>query len=382
MFKMLIADDERYVREGFLSLCDWKRMGIDPVLQASSGNEALQTVTDESPDIFVSDIRMPGINGLDLVKKVREINPYIKCFFLTGYAEFDYVYNAIQQGVVNFFLKPLDRDAIQKALENTVAVLDIEIGNRSRMSDYLLRECFENTELNGKMRSLLESSPALSQPDLQFLLLTPVVYPLTPRILQMLEGRLRTMLPRRVLSCVTNGKVLALIQRTSNDELAKNLEALRETFLRQGHLNFHADVSRPATLDALCGEYGASAKDAPLIRVLSSRDGTVQRVIAFVEENLSCEDLNLAMISRQVVFLSTDYIGKLFKKETGMYFSDYLVHRRIANAKELLSLEPNLHCQEVAERVGYGKTPSYFSTLFRKITGVPPTEYIKQVKIP
>jgi two-component system response regulator YesN len=75
--------------------------------------------------------------------------------------------------------------------------------------------------------------------------------------------------------------------------------------------------------------------------------------------------------------MNPDYLGKLFKKETGEKFSQYVMKRRIKKAVELIAEQPDIKIYELAERVGYGDNPQYFSQVFKKVMGCSPTEYMR-----
>jgi two-component system response regulator YesN len=98
-------------------------------------------------------------------------------------------------------------------------------------------------------------------------------------------------------------------------------------------------------------------------------------VIDYVEANYSNEELSLSWIAKKVVFLNTDYVGRLFKKETGQNFNPYLCALRIEYAKELLRQNPQYNIVDVAQQVGLCKNPQYFSNLFKQHVGITPRMY-------
>jgi two-component system response regulator YesN len=378
MFKMLIADDERYVRDGLIMACDWEALGVGPILEAAGGNEAMALIEREAIDILISDIRMPGLDGLSLVKRVHEEHPHIKCFLLTGYAEFDYAYRAIQYGVTNFFLKPLDSDTISKAIAGAVQDLNAATGEHGQLRCRLFSECLEGACTLKQLDALTAGDTDLLGDNLRLLLVTPVACALSAQDLHLLESKLLS-LPGCVLTCISSGKPLALIAGTSTEDLSSSLRGLRDEIFREARVDFHADLGKNGTLKDVLLAYRETKPVPAFKRILSARDSVVLKILCFAAENLADEELNLKTISRDVAYLSTDYIGKLFKKEMGMSFSEYLVKTRILAAMEFLRKDPAMHFTEVAQRVGYGGSPGYFSTLFRKVSGVSPTEYTLQL---
>ncbi|MFC5403279.1 response regulator transcription factor [Cohnella soli] len=105
--KLLIADDDRQIREGIKDGIDWFAIGIDEVMTASNGLEALDMFTESLPEIVLTDVKMPGIDGLELLKRVKEIRPATKVVILSGYNDFEYLKKAVQLDAVDYEMKPV-----------------------------------------------------------------------------------------------------------------------------------------------------------------------------------------------------------------------------------------------------------------------------------
>lgn len=116
MRKALIVDDEFYVRASVVNRVDWKEAGFDPPAQAENGAQAMEILRREVVHVLISDVRMPIMDGLELVAKVRAEYPYICCIMLSGYDEFEYVRFALRQKAVDYLLKPVDPAALKELL--------------------------------------------------------------------------------------------------------------------------------------------------------------------------------------------------------------------------------------------------------------------------
>ena len=101
----------------------------------------------------------------------------------------------------------------------------------------------------------------------------------------------------------------------------------------------------------------------------------IQDTIRVIEENIGNENLSLRWLAGTILYTNVDYLGKLFKKETGKNFSHYVMEKRMELAKELIVGGKKDRIYEVAEKVGYGSNSQYFSKVFKKYTGVSPLEY-------
>jgi two-component system response regulator YesN len=108
------------------------------------------------------------------------------------------------------------------------------------------------------------------------------------------------------------------------------------------------------------------------VNIYSSLIKDTMRVI---DENLGNEKLSLRWIAGTVLYTNVDYLGKIFKKETGMNFSHYVMEKRMECAKKLIMDGQKDRIYEVAEKVGYGSNSQYFSQVFKKYTGISPLEY-------
>ena len=104
-----------------------------------------------------------------------------------------------------------------------------------------------------------------------------------------------------------------------------------------------------------------------------------QQIFDYVSRNLQDDNLTLKYISKNYLFMNVDYVSKKFLKETGTKFSTYLTDMRIKTAKQLLASKGLDKIQDVAQEVGLGNNPQYFSQLFKKKTGMTPSAYITQV---
>lgn len=119
MLKLIIADDERVIRETISTLIDWKQYDIELVGLCSNGLEAYDMILDESPDIVLTDIKMPGLDGLELIKKVSDTDLATQFIILSGYGEFDYAKKAMKYGVKHYLLKPCNELQIIDSIQDT-----------------------------------------------------------------------------------------------------------------------------------------------------------------------------------------------------------------------------------------------------------------------
>ena len=120
MYKVLIIDDESIIRKGIKNIINWKQLDCEVCADASDGIEGIDLIKKYLPEIIITDIRMPGLDGLNMIKQVRGIVPYSKIIILTGYRDFDYVQEAIKCGAFDFLLKPSKIEELTAVLSRAV----------------------------------------------------------------------------------------------------------------------------------------------------------------------------------------------------------------------------------------------------------------------
>lgn len=126
MLRVVIADDEERICRLIEALVDWPAMGLEVAAVVHNGIEAYEAVEREKPDILITDIRMPGFSGLDLIEKVKQLQPDLELIIISGYAHFEYAQQAIRLGVGYYLLKPINKSE----LNSTLAKLKERIARR------------------------------------------------------------------------------------------------------------------------------------------------------------------------------------------------------------------------------------------------------------
>ncbi|APB70580.1 DNA-binding response regulator [Paenibacillus polymyxa] len=116
MVQILLVDDESYVTESLAATIPWETLGIERVHQAASALAAVDVLEAYDIDILVTDIRMPGMTGLELIVEVNERWPHIRSLLLTGYADFEYAKKALQLKAFDYILKPVDDEEFIKCV--------------------------------------------------------------------------------------------------------------------------------------------------------------------------------------------------------------------------------------------------------------------------
>lgn len=367
MHKLLIVDDEWMIREGLEKTVPWADWNIKVAGTAKNGLEALEKLQQQPVDILLTDIRMPGMDGLELIERCTQDFPTLKIVLLTGHNEFSYAQKALRLGAFDFLLKPTDVEELEKTMCEVTAVLDAKQAETDELLSILIGSILEHPteEKFKKLEAHLEIAPAygiiIIQPqeaapafDWPNALLidgnkTGAVY-----LFYGIEGdaywdKLLNELKEEMISSGFNGTIHA-------GPLALQIEQLRNSYLQAG----------TASTEVYKDPHFAFYR-----HVEESHDGAIQQALAYVTQNLH-KPLSQSEIAKNH-HMSNSNFSKVFKQYTGMNFVDFITERRLDKAKELLR-STNLKTYEIAEHAGFAES-RYFSQLFKKKVGCTPKEY-------
>ena len=331
MYKMLIADDERIVREAVAELIDWESMDIEIVGLCRNGLEALDVIMDTAPDIVMTDIKMPGMDGLELIGKIHQIDQRIQFIILSGYQEFEFAKKAMQFGVRHYLLKPINEKQIIDAVQQIKQNFDDLQPPVERLAAQLVQAHRQNDR------------PAAQKLLDEFFASAPTV-----QICRSQGVMLVTSLRSR-LNCVDSGNILKFLdQLFENQPLQAVCDSLKAQILSMIFSETQENLS------------------------LSDEDKL------YVRDHLDDPELSLKYIAENYLFMNVDYLSRCFTRQAGEKFSSYLNRTRIERAKTLLRSLGAGSVHTVAEQIGCGNNPQYFSQIFKKYTGLTPTQFIEQ----
>lgn len=130
LYKIMLVDDEEEVRTSIIKQVDWEKLGFRVVSDAENGEDALEKIDIYEPDVIMTDIRMPYMDGLSLIEKVHSKYPTVKFLIFSGFDDFEYAKEAIRLGVSEYILKPINSEELSEIFNKIKKNLDLEIENR------------------------------------------------------------------------------------------------------------------------------------------------------------------------------------------------------------------------------------------------------------
>ncbi len=497
MYRILIVDDEKTERECIRFLIEEAGIPLE-IMDACDGSDALHILKDWQIDILFTDVQMPLMDGLALIRHAQKIHPDLKIIIFSGYADFEYARTAITLGVENYILKPVVPQELEKNLIHLIQELDEEQDSRRQLDKqlsvllqyslqlsisggfdpkkadaYVLEQLptfqnmvlllFNDTFLENNYFTFNEDLQHSLQLDMEFLNLSPgqallmlrtrIESPLSwgRMLLSYIEEKFNTSCYLSIsqpLGCYPSLKdafaaVEGQIEQrfwepeerifiseqtgcddTSLDALDDNLQMtrIRQALNSKDILSLQANLdllfqkySRPSSqsqiyvkfifsnllttlyphlpspaderpLDVLVAELYLKPDISEIIRIVqgladniiagfTNSQGSIRREITQVTEYISKNygsDLSVEMLA-SIVFLTPDYLSRLFKKTTGKSLSQYIRQYRMDKARELL-IRTNKKIIDIGIQVGYPNY-SYFCQSFREYFGTSPEKY-------
>ena len=172
--RLLIAEDELWLRKRLVSKIDWSSYGISEVYEAEDGGEALEIALKEKPDIVITDIRMPELSGIDLMKKLNENSIFSKMIVVSGYDDFEYAQGALRMGAINYLLKPVDEEELLDSVKRCVEELKKEknketvFDKQSAASEMLMEHIYEDLIFETSEKRTEELLQKLSRKEIGF----------------------------------------------------------------------------------------------------------------------------------------------------------------------------------------------------------------------
>lgn len=118
MYKIIVVEDEILVKKGLILTTDWQKYNCEVVGEASNGIEGIDIISRIKPDIVLTDIRMPGMDGLTMIEKAKENGIRTEFIVITGFSEFEYAKKAVKLGVFDFLVKPIEDEDLDNAIRN------------------------------------------------------------------------------------------------------------------------------------------------------------------------------------------------------------------------------------------------------------------------
>ena len=341
----MLVDDEEIVHLELNRSVDWNSLGFSISIEANNGLEAI-TKLDQNPiDLVITDIKMPKVDGIELLKHLKENKLCSYIIFLSGYSDFKFAQQGLVLGAFDYILKPVEPSVLKNVLNRVKKQLD-----EKKAVDHNAFYYSDDKEANLKSYVALGDKKALSAAE--------ELYDEIHLVLKDELYKTGLILNRIIVSIIND--------LTSNNTLLKKI-------MKENHMTGKELIDTDCLNDMRVCFVEKINEILIIVNAfnLNQKNNIINKVCEYVLKNID-SNLTLKSIAEQF-YISKNYLSFLFKQETGENFLDYLTKVKMERAKVLLK-EDNCKAYEASSLLGYSEA-TYFSKLFKKHTGFTPSEY-------
>lgn len=390
MTTLLFIDDDAIIRRAIQKNIDWESNGFCLEYVARDGIDALEYLTSHQPDIILSDIKMPVMDGIEMARQIKERYPDMLFIFLSGHEDFEYAKQALKLNAFDYLTKPISNEALIEVVKRA----ETELLNRTKTKmiltnglpivrrhylSKLLQNQFHDLDLKKLKQFDIDISDKIGTTGV--INLTGVLSEsslLSSDSIELICDELENLYPDCIFVKSNAAQIffLYLHKKTVTDQdFTRHLESFEKqvierlnVFQKLGAKFFFGSIFHKA--EELKHSYREAMK-----KELTIDNSLVEEIKTYIYQNYSEEDLTLREIAAQFR-LNHCYMTMLFKKETGTSVYDFLIRTRMEKAKELL-IQTDKKIYEIADMVGYGYS-QHFSNSFKKYFDCTISEFRKQ----
>jgi two-component system response regulator YesN len=414
MYKIFVVEDELLIRQNIKNIIGSIKGPYALSGEAADGEMALSMIQDASPDILITDLKMPFLDGFGLIKHIKNTMPSLRIIIISGYDEFELAQKAISLGVDMYLLKPVRREELEKAISKAARSIEesrltksAPVGFDEQEQQYALRQHFISQLLyeNEDTEFVLERARTLG---------LDIVHPLYQISVFIFDQNDDTRDEfRNQISLILRDENIELYFLSGNERLTVIHCGDNETELSDKTYQFINTVQNSIApygtaasvagniVSRLSGIRDSILTAEKIIKSTRTPDGSeiidigdtaqaavdssgqprtlpskysriINQAKEYVTENFCDPDISLISTAK-FVSMSPAHFSTIFAQSTGTSFINYLTSMRLNRAKELLE-NSDMKLSAIAMEIGYNE-PNYFSHVFKKIEGITPKEY-------
>lgn len=388
MTKIMFVDDDAIIRRNIENKIDWASHGWELVYTARDPMEALDYLKDHQPDIILTDIKMPGISGIEMASIAMDYYPGIKFVFISGYKDFEYAQQVLKLNAVDYLTKPLEQEQLIRVIQKAE-----ELYNKDKKTEEILKEKYPQLKRKYMSKLMRENFQNLDTAffeefdininkglgivsfiELKFC--EKISLEQKKEWVEKLCDSLENIYHGSIFFCMDNLQIFTIYtDSTTKDELLfyenlTELENMIHDFVKEKLGGGSAEFIYGSLMHSLNDLY--SSYQSALQKINSDVEHLLFEVRHYIEQNYSDCELSLVKIA-DYFNVNHCYLTSIFKKKFDINLYDYIIRVRMENASRLI-LNSELKNYEIAEATGY-KNPQYFSMSFKKYYNCTVTQY-------
>lgn len=345
---IVIVDDEYIVVDGIKAMIARESSDFEVVGFAYNGIDGVKEIIEKQPDVVITDIRMPGMDGLELIEKINEIGIETIFVVLSGYQEFEYARKALCLNVKGYIDKPITVEKVREILEMSTQVLCERRGSLEHKINYRNK--------SNQLIYMIEHGIWQGYSEV----LSEVLKSLKEYMANTEEYK------KEIYKLLCMGLGIYYEQRKKLQE--------------EEHFPSYANIESLGSLKEV-DELVTTLFTRLFYKIREKNIGNMHRTVKVILEEIQSNyhlDIGLTELADKYN-MNPAYLSNLFKEEVGMSYVKYLTKLRIDKAKELLTEGEGKKVSEVSDLIGYSNY-RYFCDIFKKYTGQTPNEYKKTMK--
>ncbi|GAA3403727.1 response regulator [Paenibacillus hodogayensis] len=361
MLKILIVDDDKLVRKGLIVTMPWSDFGMTVVGEANNGEKALEFLQQHEVDLLITDLAMPVMPGIELMRRVRRLYPHLGIVVLTFHQDFESVQEALRIGAIDYIAKfELEKEQAEDVLGRIAERIRHERVRIDRHGNPFYDYENERDIYGASVDKPNHKRSSVPENDLLAIRVrwSSLLWVMNDKMFHELLAEMR-------LVRLSVSKLESMFDEAMTEWARLVPEKTLDPFNRIQTFAHWSDWE----------EWLQSVRKQIRLRLMKSYSAeviqSVLKAVAFINRHLS-EELRIADASKEAV-MSRSYFSQCFKDIVGKPFHDYMRDARIANARVLLKQTSN-PVYWVAEKCGY-PNEKYFSRVFREQTGMLPSEF-------
>lgn len=356
--QLIIVDDEPWSREVVKNLTEWERLGLSLVGEAEDGDEGLALLHRLRPEIAIVDMRMPGIDGTDLLQAISEDFPETRIVVMSGHSDFAYLRQALRSRARDYLIKPIDPQELNRTLERCVSELT---------AAYTARPTSMQTPVVFHDAAILEEY--ISHRHRIFAHLLELDQVRVRSALQGLQRFLETtaggVMDDEMRSRIVHDFLLMMEEFVIRSDVApdpvifrrRNLEAMNPSDIAAGLAGIFDEA-----IDAI--------REARRFKDHLDIGAVTEHIDHYFQEPLSLETV------AKLFLVSKEHLSRTFREVRGETVNEYITRKRMEQACRFI-VEDGVEIKETAFLVGYADL-AYFYRVFKKHFGVPPGQVRQQ----
>jgi two-component system, response regulator YesN len=386
-YKVVIADDEKIILKNLTRIIDWHGLDCEIIGTAQNGQKVMEILENEQADLLLTDISMPEMSGIELLKTLNKLNSKPVVILISGYDDFEYAKEGLKNNAFDYILKPIDYDELEDCVKRALHKLKEQKVSAYEQEKYAIYELITSGKADAQLKNKaafyismivknykedIESIFTKNEvfrskwnpkffvyklSDKETIVVVEMANYFINQAADITEAFSQQLLEEDTDQCIISvGKVVKHLF-----DIKQSVDAAKELLKYENYIS-----GKVLTEERLKEEYKPSQSAAKMM----------EEALEYIQNNFQ-NDLGMEQAAEQVG-LSVSYFSLLFKQKTGFTFLDYLTNVRIEYACLFLQ-NTDLKTYEIAEKVGY-TDQRYFSQVFKKKMNQTPSQYRKSVK--